>query len=158
MNSNMLTTSDSMSRDTKIEVTFMFTILFDVEPYIKTNVGRLLTSHLSLNFFWSFFKQLEEHLVNNELMDVIQSVYQAKYSMETALLKVQSNILSSLNEKGSVVVLVLLNLSAAFDTSDHAWFLSRLSDMYGIHDQALAWIRSCLLEASDAHTLNLYHI
>ena len=88
-------------------------------------------------------KQLEEHLVNNELMDVLQSAYRAKHSTETALLKVQSDILSSLDEEGSVVVLVLLDLSAAFDTIDHTFLLSRLRDMY---DQALAWIRSYLTD------------
>ena len=89
------------------------------------------------------FKQLEEHLANNELMDVLRSAYWAKHSTETALLKVQSNILTSLDEEGSVV-LVLLDLSAAFDTIDNAFVLSRLHDMYGIHYKTLAWIRSYL--------------
>ena len=62
--------------------------------------------------------------------------------METALLKIQSNILSSLDEAGSVLVLILLDLSAAFYAIDQALLLSRLRDMHGIHDQALAWIRS----------------
>ena len=61
-------------------------------------------------------KQLEEHLVNNELMDALQSAYRTKHSTETALSKVQSDI--SLDEEGSVVV---LDLSAAFDTIDHAF-------------------------------------
>ena len=89
-------------------------------------------------------KQLEEHLVNNELMDVLQSAYRAKHSTETALLKVQSDILSSLDEECSVIVLVLLDSSAAFDTNDHAFLLTRLCDMYGIHNQVLAWVRSYL--------------
>ena len=38
-----------------------------------------------------FLKRLEEHLVNNELMDVPQSAYRAKHSTETALLNVQSD-------------------------------------------------------------------
>ena len=46
--------------------------------------------------------------------------------------------------RGSVVVLVFFDLSAAFDTIDYAFLLSRLRDMYVIHDQALAWIRSYL--------------
>ena len=74
-------------------------------------------------------KQLKEHLVNNELMVVPQSANRAKHSTETALLKVQSDILPSFDEKGSVVVLVLLDLSAAFDTIDHAFLSSRLRDI-----------------------------
>ena len=47
---------------------------------------------------------------------------------------------SSLGEEGSVVVLVLIDLSATFDTIDHVFILSYLHDMHEIHDQALAWI------------------
>ena len=43
-----------------------------------------------------------------------------------------------------MVSIRLLDLSAAFDTIDHAFLLSRLRDMYGINDQALAWVRSYL--------------
>ena len=64
---------------------------------------------------------LEERLVNNGYMDVVQSAYRAKHSTETALLKEQSDTLLSLDEEGFVVVLVLLDLSAAFDTIDHAF-------------------------------------
>ena len=35
----------------------------------------------------------------------------------------------------------MLDLSAAFDTIDHAFQLSRLPEMYGMHDQTLIWIR-----------------
>ena len=38
----------------------------------------------------------------------------------------------------------MLDLSAAFDTIDHALLISCLRDMYGIHDQAPARIRSYL--------------
>ena len=55
-------------------------------------------------------------------MDVLQFAYRAKHSTETALLKVQSDILPSFDEEGSV--LVLLDLSAVFDTIDHAFLLS----------------------------------
>ena len=80
-------------------------------------------------------EQLEKHL---------QSTYRAKHSTETALLKVQNEVLSSFDVEGSVVVLIMLDLAAAFATTEHALLLSRLHDMYGIHDQALAWIRSYL--------------
>ena len=47
---------------------------------------------------------------------------------------------SSLGEEDSVVVLVLIDLSSAFDKIDHAFLLPCLLDMYGIYDEALAWI------------------
>ena len=57
-------------------------------------------------------------------MDVLQSAYRAKHSTETTLLKVQNDILSSVDEEGYVVAPVLLGLSAVFDTIDHAFLLS----------------------------------
>ena len=89
-------------------------------------------------------KQLEDHMLNNQLMDEFQSVYRTKHSTETALLKVQSDVLSALDKEGSIVVMIMLDLSAAFDTIDHEFLLSRLRDMFGIQDQALVWIRSYL--------------
>ena len=63
-------------------------------------------------------------MLNNQLMDGFQSAYRTKHSTETALLKVQSDVLSALDKEGSVVVMILLDLSAAFDTIDHE-FLTR---------------------------------
>ena len=53
-------------------------------------------------------------------MDVLQSAYRVKHSTEIALLKVQNDVLSSLD------VLVMLDLPVAFDTIDHALLLSRI--------------------------------
>ena len=63
----------------------------------------------------------EQHLHN--LHEFIQSAYRKQHSTETARLKVQSYILSTLD--GSLAALVLLDLSAAFDAIDHITLLDR---------------------------------
>jgi len=47
-------------------------------------------------------------------------------------------------DRGDVVALVLLDLSAAFDMVDHDILVQRLSLTYGISDAAHAWLRSYL--------------
>ena len=47
-------------------------------------------------------------------------------------------------DKGEVTALTLLDLSAAFDTIDHATLTDRLSDWYGISRQAQIWFSSYL--------------
>jgi len=59
------------------------------------------------------------------------------------MLKVLSDILQAVDQ-GDVIALVLLDLSAAFDTVDHDILLQRLSVTYGISDVAHAWLRSYL--------------
>ena len=52
-------------------------------------------------------------------------------------------------EKKRGTFLVLLDLSAAFDTIDHSILLSRLSS-FGVRDSALEWIRSYLTDRTQA--------
>ena len=63
-------------------------------------------------------ERFTEHLTANNLHSQFQSAYKQKHSAETALLKVKSDILISMDEQ-HVTLLVLLNLSAAFDTIHH---------------------------------------
>ena len=77
------------------------------------------------------------------MFDPLQSAYRDKHSTETALIKVQNDILSAL-DAGSSAILLMLDLSAAFDTIDHDILLSRLCNVYGITGNALDWFRSYL--------------
>ena len=91
--------------------------------------------------------QLIEHLENNELHEKFQSAYKRHHSVETALVRVYNDILRAIDNHCSVI-LVLLDLSAAFDTVDHSLLLQRLSVRYGINGLAHQWFRSYL---SDRH-------
>ena len=84
--------------------------------------------------------RLSEHLINNSPFDPPQSAYRDKHSTETALIKVHNDILSALDTCSSAILL-MLDPSAAFDTIDHDILLSRLCNVYGIPDNALAWFR-----------------
>uniref|UniRef100_A0A8C1PDB8 Reverse transcriptase domain-containing protein n=1 Tax=Cyprinus carpio TaxID=7962 RepID=A0A8C1PDB8_CYPCA len=53
-----------------------------------------------------------------------------------------------------VVVLVLLDLSAAFDTIDHTILLHRLEHFVGINESALAWFKSSLYERHQLVAVN----
>ena len=86
---------------------------------------------------------IEEHLISSNLDEQHQSAYRKFHSTETALLKVQNDILQSL-DKNNVTVLVMLDLSAAFDTIDHKTLLHRLKDMFGIAGKLLEWMTSYL--------------
>ena len=87
--------------------------------------------------------RLNEHLINNSLFDQLQSAYRDKHSTETDLINVQNDILSAL-DAGSSAVLLMFDLSAAFDTIDHNILLSQLGNVYGITGNALDWFRSYL--------------
>ena len=84
------------------------------------------------------FIQLNEYCVKNELHEVFQSAYKLCHSAETALLRVQNDILQSL-DKRELVILALLDLSAAFDTIGHDILLLRLEQWFGASGNALLW-------------------
>jgi hypothetical protein len=87
--------------------------------------------------------QLSQHLTTNNLQEVMQSAYRPCHSVETALLRIHDDILRAMDSKQGVF-LILLDLSAAFDTIDHDILLSRLEHMVGIRGTALAWFASYL--------------
>ena len=87
--------------------------------------------------------QLNAHIINNNLMEPMQSAYRARHSTETALVKLKADLLNAIDNK-EVVCLVLLDLSVAFDTVDHQILLERLEKRFGFTGLVINWIRSYL--------------
>ena len=86
-------------------------------------------------------QQMEFHLHSACLLPPHQSAYRKDHSTETALVKVCADLIRDM-DRGHHAVIALLDLSAAFDTVDHAILLERLSRSFGIHDSVLQWLQS----------------
>ena len=87
--------------------------------------------------------QLTNYLRDNDSEESLQSAYKTFHSTETALVKVHNDIVSAIDNQ-SYTILLLLDLSAAFDTVDHKILLQRLSCRFGIKGKALHWFKSYL--------------
>ena len=91
--------------------------------------------------------RLSTHLQRNDLFDKYQSAYRSSHSTETALLRIV-NDLQNAADIGQVGLLVLLDLSAAFDTIDHSLLTHQLEYQFGVTDGALTWFKSYLSDRS----------
>ena len=76
-------------------------------------------------------QQLISHINNNKLDNPHQSAYKPGNSTETALLSIKNEVHLSL-ACGKPTALVLLDLSAAFDTTDHNILLGYLKSWFGL--------------------------
>ena len=84
-------------------------------------------------------RRLSAHKVASNLYKPFQSAHRVGYSTETAVLRVQNDILRAI-DSSKCVFLVLLDLSAAFDTVSHHILLKRLANQYGVRGDAADWI------------------
>ena len=90
-------------------------------------------------------KQLLEHIHVHNLDSLYQSAYKAGHSTETALLSIKNKVHLSLS-RGEPTALVLLDLSATFNTIDHSTHLSCLRIWLGIGGSVLKWFTSYLTD------------
>ena len=100
----------------------------------------------------SFLSKVNEKVVSKRtyhhtkfhcLDEKFQSAYKPHHSTETALLRVHNDLLIAADKK-KLGLLVLLDLSAAFDTNDHQTMIATLENTFGISGTALKWYNSYL--------------
>ena len=97
--------------------------------------------------------RLLEHMKENHLLDTLQSAYKKAHSTETALLRVQNDILTSIDQKRGTF-LILLDLSADFDTVDHDLLLSFLENNIGLTGSVLSLFQTYLSGRSQCVSVN----
>ena len=97
--------------------------------------------------------RLHSHMTNNNLYEELQSSYRKFHSTETALTCVHDDILRAIDDNKSVL-LIMLDLGAAFDTVDHDVLLERLKSGLGICGTALNWFKSYLSGRSQSVLIN----
>ena len=109
------------------------------------------SSALLYQWFSTYYKDSRKSLIrfsfNAKLLE--EAAYKEQHSCETALLRVQADVLKSVDNK-QCAVLLLLDLSIAFDTVDHEILLHRLRSKFGIKVKAYAWLQSYLTDRSQS--------
>ena len=101
-------------------------------------------------------ERLKAHKTAEGLFEPFQSAYRAGHSTETAVVRVQNDILEAIDD-GKCVFLVLLDLSAAFDTVSHDILLNRLTEDFGVTGPALSWVHSYLTNRSQSILISGIH-
>ena len=98
------------------------------------------------------YARLCHHLESFPSLSCFQSAYRKLHSTETALLRIHNDLSLAMNRQ-QVSALVLLDLSAAFDTIDHTILTTRLKTCFGISDSAFSLLSSYLSCRSQSVTI-----
>ena len=98
-------------------------------------------------------KRLIDYFDANGVDVLNQSAFGKLHSTETALIRVHNDIAVASGQNRSVILL-LLDLSAAFDAVDHCILLSCLSRRFGIGGTALEWFRLYLGDRTQFVNIN----
>ena len=97
--------------------------------------------------------QLIDHMTINGLHLELQLAYKKHHSTESALLKVKNDVLLNMDAQ-KVTLLVLLDLSAAFDTVRHDILLDRLRSSLGVTEKGFNWFKSNLSDRAQRVAVN----
>ena len=114
----------------------------------KTGIDQKILKNYRPVSSLSFLSKVIEKVISvrilkqaNGIIDNFQSSYKSGHSCETALIRVYNDIVTTIG-KGNGSGLVLLGLSAAFDTIDHENLFNHLENYVSISGNALKLIKS----------------
>ena len=110
-------------------------------PYLSKTIERVVAARQSA------------HMSECDLCVPNQSAYKPNHSVETALVCVQNDILRAMDNQ-SIAIMLLLDLSAAFDTVNHNVMLHRLTHDVGVGQTALKWLKSYMSDRVQADHIN----
>ena len=119
-------------------------VMKNFRPVSNTSFISKLTERVVLN-------RLIDHVSHNNLQEKFQSAYKPNHSTETALMRIQNDILMTLDNKRDVL-LFLLDLSAVFDTVDHTLLLACMRSA-GVIGIARKWFESYLTSRTQTVSL-----
>jgi hypothetical protein len=100
-------------------------------PFISKLIEKIVLSRLNI------------HMYHNNLLNHSQFGYKKQHSCEFLLLKLLNDLCVNIDNKNGAVV-VMCDMSAAFDTVDHSILLNILSDHFAVSGIALRWFESFL--------------
>lgn len=124
-----------------------------VKPLLKkSNLDLLILNNFMPISNLSFLSKILEKLVYNQLNDYLnssciyekfQSGFRPHHSTETAHVKVLNDLRMNMDDN-NLSILVLFDLSAAFDTVDNNIHIDRLQNCVGLSGLVLHWFRTYL--------------
>ena len=88
-------------------------------------------------------RQITEYIEANKLLPKYQSAYRKNHGVETATMKMYSDLLNAI-DNSQVTIVVMIDLSAVFDTVDIPTVINILQNDFGIKYTPLKWVESYL--------------
>ena len=117
----------------------------------KSNLDLIFKNYLPISNL-CYLSKIVEKAVCNQITsfasqtnntEELQSAYHEDHSTETTLLKVKTDLLTALDNQ-EVSCLILLDLSATFNTVSHKLLLNCLKYCFGFGSKVLEWIKDYL--------------
>ncbi len=101
------------------------------------------------------YNQLQSYLELNNISEKFQSGFKAHHSTETTLLRIFNDLFLTV-DAGNSAALMLLDLTAAFDTVDHQILLSHLKHYVGFRGTVINWFSSYMSQRTFSIHLGTY--